>query len=119
MVPAKAEYETGFHLWVSRIASLAANIEARATFICYKETEEFIRTVIADDRVEVDHAFETMDSYDDFILLSGDLSADDLLVVVGARKGSLSYSSDLESLPGFLGRHFSRHNLMVVYPRQF
>lgn len=119
VVPAKAEYETGFHLWVSRIASLAANIEARATFICYKETEEFIRTVIADDRVEVDHAFETMDSYDDFILLSGDVSDDDLLVVVGARKGSLSYSSDLESLPGFLGRHFSRHNLMVVYPRQF
>ena len=44
---------------------------------------------------------------------------DDLMVVVGARKGSISYSSDLESLPGFLSRYFSRHNLMLVYPKQF
>ena len=119
VVPEKAEYETGFHLWVSRISMLAANIEARVTFIAYKSTEEFIRTVLADDKAEVEVKFETLDSYDDFILLSGDVDDDDLLVVVGARKGSISHSSDLENLPGFLSRYFSRHNLMVVYPKQF
>lgn len=119
VVPRKAEYETGFHLWVSRIAMLAFNIEARLTFILYKETEEFVRTAIADDKVEVDVKFEYLDSYDDFILLSGNVGDDDLMVVVGARKGSISYSSDLESLPGFLSRYFSRHNLMLVYPKQF
>lgn len=119
VVPRKAEYETGFHLWVSRIATLAFNIEARLTFILYKETEEFILTAIADDKVEVDVRFEYLDSYDDFILLSGNVGDDDLLVVVGARKGSISYSSDLESLPGFLSRYFSRHNLMMIYPRQY
>lgn len=119
VVPPKAEYETGFHLWVTRISTLAANIEARVSFIVYKDTEEFIRAVIADDGTELDFNFEIMDSYDDFILLTGDVREEDLLVVVGARKGSLSWSSDLESVPGFLGKHFSRHNLLVVYPRQF
>ena len=119
VVPRNAEFETGFHLWESRISMLASNIEARLVFISYKETQEFIRTAIAEDKIEVDTRFEVLDSYDDFILLSGDVADDDLLVVVGARKGSLSYSSDLESLPGFLSRYFSRHNLMVVYPRQF
>ena len=119
VVPRNAEYETGFHLWVSRIATLACNIEARLTFITYKDTEEFIRTALAEDKTEVDVRFELLDSYDDFILLSGDIGEDDLLVVVGARKGSISYSSDLEALPGFLSRYFSRHNLMVVYPRQY
>ncbi len=119
VVPRKAEYETGFHLWVTRLAMLAFNIEARLTFISYKETEEFIRTAIAEDKIEVEVRFELLDSYDDFILLSGDVGDDDLLVVVGARKGSISYNSEQESLPGFLSRYFSRHNLMVIYPKQF
>lgn len=119
VVPRKAEYETGFHLWVSRISMLAFNIEARLVFISYKETQDFIRAAIAEDKVEVDVRFEVLDSYDDFILLTGDVTDDDLLVVVGARRGSISYSSDLESLPGYLSRYFSRHNLLMVYPRQF
>lgn len=119
VVPEKAEYETGFHLWVTRLAMLAFNIEARLTFISYKGTEEFIRAAIAEDRIEVDVRFEYLDSFDDFILLSGDVSDDDLLVVIGARKGSISYGNDLEALPGFLSRNFSRHNLMIVYPKQF
>lgn len=119
VVPRQAEYETGFHLWVSRLTMLAFNIEARLLFISYKETADFIRTAIAEDKVEVDVKYETLDSYDDFILLTGDIADDDLLVVIGARKGSISYSSDLEALPGFLSRYFSRNNLMMVYPRQF
>lgn len=119
VVPQKAEYETGFHLWISRIAMLAFNIEARLTFITYKDTQDFIKTAIAEDGIEVEVKFEVLDSYDDFILLSGDIGEDDLLVVIGARKGSISYSSELESIPGFLSRYFSRHNLAMIYPRQF
>lgn len=119
VVPQKAEYETGFHLWVSRVVMLAYNIEASVTFISYKETQEFIKTAMAEDGVEVEVKFEVLDSYDDFILLSGDVAEDDLLVMVGARKGSISYNSDLEAIPGFLSRYFNRHNLMVIYPRQF
>ncbi len=118
-VPENAEYETGFHMWVTRLAMLAFNIEARLTFISYKGTVEFIRTAISEDKIEVDVRFELLDSYDDFILLSGDIGDDDLLVVIGARKGSISHNSDMESIPGFLSRYFSRHNLMVIYPKQF
>lgn len=118
VVPKKAEYESGFHLWVSRILMLASNIEAKVTFISYRETGEFIRTAMAEDGVEVEVKFEVLDSYDDFILLSGNVGDDDLFVVVGARKGSISHSSDLDNLPGFLSRYFSRHNLAMIYPQQ-
>lgn len=117
VVPKNAEYEPGFHLWVTRLAMLALNIEAVLTFISYKETHAFIRRAISDDHITVDSTYETLESYDDFILLSGDIAEDDLLVVVGARKGSLSYSSELEALPGFLNRYFSSQNLLVVYPK--
>lgn len=119
VAPRQAEYETGFHLWVSRVGTLAANIEASLTFISYRSTAEFIRTALAEDKLEVQTRFETLDSYEDFILLSSDVGDDDLLLVVGARKGSISHSGDLEELPGFLNRYFSRHNLVMIYPRQF
>lgn len=119
VVPAKAEYETGFQLWVMRVANLGAQVAARLVFIAYPSTAEFIRSVIDDGKFEVRHDYRTMDTFDDFILLSSEVEEDDLLVVVAARKGSISHSSDLESLPVFLGRHFTRHNLLVIYPRQF
>lgn len=119
VVPRKAEYETGFHLWVTRTATLAANIEARVTFIAYADTREFIAAALAEDGVEADVRWETLESYDDFILLSGEIGDDDLLIVIGARKGSISYSSDLEQLPGFLSKHFNSQNLLVIYPKQF
>lgn len=119
VVPRKAEYETGFHLWVSRVAMLGANIEAKVIFVCHPSSREFIETVIAEDKVEVDRAYEPVYAFDDFILLSGQIEADDLLVVIGARKGSISAGSELSALPGFLQRHFASSNLMVIYPRQF
>lgn len=119
VVPRNAEYETGFHLWVSRMAALAANIEARIIFYAYRSSQDLIRAAIAEDGVEVDARYELLDSYDDIILVSGDVAEDDLLVVIAARKGSISYGTDLESLPAFLSRYFSRHNLMVIYPKQF
>lgn len=117
--PQNAEYETGFHLWISRLLMLAFNIEAKLSFFTYPATEEFIRAVVAEDNLDVEVHYDTFSSYDEFIILSGDVTEDDLLVVVGARKGSISHTSDLETLPGFLSRYFSRHNIMVIYPRQF
>lgn len=119
VVTQKAEYETGFHLWVSRVAMLAFNIEAGLTFISYKETQDFIRAAIEEDGIEVDVKFKVLDAYDDFILLTGDIAEDDLLIMVGARRGSISYNSELDSMPGFLSKYFSRHNLALIIPKQF
>ncbi len=119
VVPEKAEYETGFKLWLMRVVNLGEQIDARLVFICRKETSLFIRNFIEDERYEVRHDYRLIDSWDEFILLSGEVEEDDLMVVIGARKGSISFSSDMESLPGYLDKHFKRHNLLMIYPRQF
>lgn len=119
VVPEKAEFETGFQLWIMRISNLGAQINGRLIFLAYSDTIEFMQTALDEGGYEVRYEFRTMSSWDDFILLSGEVKEEDLLAVVAARKGSLSYSSDLENMPGFLARHFSRHNLLVVYPKQY
>lgn len=114
-----AEYETGFHGWVSRIGNLAQQLACKAIFLASSETSRFIEEVIVNDGYGIRRIYQEMTDWDDFILLSGEVGAEDLLVIVEARKGSISYSSELEQMPEFLSKNFANHNLMVIYPEQF
>lgn len=119
IVPSGAQYETGFHQWVTRLSVLASNIEAQITFLAEEETNKLIRAAIADDRTEVDARYETLTTWDDFILASGSADEADLIVLVSARRGSISHTQDLEQTTNYISRHFQRNNLLIVYPKQF
>ena len=51
--------------------------------------------------------------------LASNVAEDHLLVVVTARKGTISYKNALERLPDELQKHFSGKNLMIVFPDQY
>ncbi len=119
LVPDKAEYETGFQTWVERVANLASQLACRVIFMASPTTSEFIRHVITDEHFAIRHEYRDISALDDFIVASADINEDDLLIVIGARKGSISHSGEFENLPAFLSRNFARHNLLVIYPEQF
>lgn len=119
LVPDKAEYETGFQSWVERICNLASQLAAKAIFISNATTASFIKNIILSEGYAIRHEYRELKAWDDFILHAGDINEDDIFIIVGARKGSVSHSSDLENLPGYLQKNHSHNNLMLVYPRQF
>ena len=119
LVPDRAEYETGFKTWVERIGNLASQLACKAIFIAFPTTASFIKNIIIGENFSIRHEYRKLDSWDDFILHSTEIGDEDLLMVIGARKGSISFSSDLEDLPGHLQKHFSRNNLVLIYPEQF
>ena len=119
VVPPKAEFETGFRQWVIRIGNLATQVGCKAIFIAYKETIPYIQGVLQAEKYNISHEYREMESWDDFIMLSNRIHDDDLLVVIGARRTSISFSSDMEVMPTFLGRYFANHNIMIIYPEQF
>ena len=116
---AKAQYETGFHDWVARIGNLAQQLACKVIFLVSDETSRYIEDIISTDGYGIRRIYQEMTGWDDFILLSGDVGPEDLLVVIGARKGSISYSASQEEIPEFLSKNFAAHNLMVIYPEQF
>ena len=59
-----------------------------------------------------------MDDWNDLLLLTGHVNYDHLLVIVSARKGSISYQPSFEELPNQITRYFSDNSLMLVYPDQ-
>ena len=114
-----AQYETGFHGWVARIGNLTQQLACKVIFNTSAETARYIEDIIATDGYSIRRSYHDMKGWEDFILLSGEVGPEDLLVIVGARKGSISHSAELEEMPEFLSKNFSAHNLMVIYPEQF
>lgn len=119
LVPDKAEYETGFQLWVERICNLASQLAAKAIFLSHETTSAFIRNIIISEGYAIRHEYRDLSSWDDFILHSRDINEDDIFVIIGARKGSVSHSSELEALPAYLQKNHSNDNLIMVFPEQF
>lgn len=116
---AKAQFETGFHDWVARVGNLAQQLACKVIFIVSAETSKYIEDIISTDGYSIRRIYQEMTEWDDFILLSGEVGPEDILVIIGARKGSVSYSATQEEIPEFLSKNFSAHNLMVIYPEQF
>ncbi|MDE6271852.1 MAG: cation:proton antiporter [Muribaculaceae bacterium] len=118
-VPVNARYETGFADWVARIGNLASQLSRSVSFLCDIQTADFIEARVNEGGYAFSRHYSDMENWDDFIILSSQIADEDLLIVISARKGSLSYSGETESMNSYLGRHFVRHNIVMIIPSQF
>lgn len=114
-----AEYESGFHAWVARVGNLAAAIGCRILFITHPGTSVFIEDVIRGDGYGVRRLHKPLESWDDFILHSGEVEEEDLLLLISARKGSISSCPEQEATVSYLAKHFQRYNIGLIYPGQY
>lgn len=117
--PKDAQYESGFSRWVRCLARLTRQVGCRIIFCCNSEQQPLVRGVLYQENYGIRCEFRTVEGWDDFILLGNRILDDDLFVIIGARANSVSYSSDMVEMPGFLQKYFGGNNLMVIYPEQF
>lgn len=119
LVPEKAEYETGFQSWVERVGNLSSQLAAKVIFMAFPDTIGLIKNILISEGYAIRHEYRELGDFDDYILHSKDINEDDLFIIIGARKGSISHSGDLDALPGYLQKNHSNDNLVVIYPEQF
>lgn len=119
LAPDKAEYETGFQTWVERIGNLSSQLACKVIFISSETTCEFIRNILDYEEFSIRQEYRYVQGWDDFIVESKEIGEEDLFVIIGARKGSISYTGEFENMPTFLSRNFARHNMVMIYPSQF
>jgi len=113
-----AEYEIGFRHWVKKIVLLSKQAGARLQVCGTPETQKAMQAELKKVRGSVDASYKQFEDVEDFLVLSRDITQDDLIVVVSARKGTLSYHSYMDSIPGKLMKHFSNNNFILLYPAQ-
>ena len=63
--------------------------------------------------------YRVLDEWEDFLIISKDLRGDDLLVVISARKNSVSYNRLFDKLPKQLSKYFQENNVLLLFPEQY
>src|SRR5690606_3956405 len=62
--------------------------------------------------------FKPFSYWEDFLVITKDISPTDLIVFIASRKGSASFAPHLERIPSKFERYLSQNNLIVVYPQE-
>lgn len=117
-IPPKAEYEAGFQKWVGHFCRMASILGCRAHFFANERTLGYLQQLVKNKYGLTMTDFSRLDDWGDLLLLTGHVNYDHLLVIISARRGSISYDTAFEKLPAQLGKYFSNNSLIILYPDQ-
>ena len=116
IVPPNAEFEDGFALWVSKVAKLSVELSIPINLNCTEETQKAIRSFAKTNKINLTFSFYPFKEWEDFLILSRQITVSDLIIMVSARRGYISHVGHLDKIPSKLERHFTKNNKMVIYP---
>ena len=103
---------------MERLARIGSQLGCRVHFWGHTDTLPRIKGYLAKFHSSVRTDFTVLDDWEDLLLLTGQISYDSLLVIISARKGSISYQTSFENLPDQITKYFSDNSLLLVYPDQ-
>jgi hypothetical protein len=118
IIPPMAEREKGFELWLLKTSKLAQELSIPIYFNCNKTTENHIHNNLRRNKISALYSIEYFEEWDDFFVISKRIKESDFIVLVSARKGSVSHISILDELPAKLEKHYDNNSKIVIYPQQ-
>lgn len=116
VIPAQAEKEAGFPLWVQRMWTLGRNTGAEMHFCGTDETLCYLREKAA--KSPINARFRILEEWDTLPDLAAETRTDDALWFVMSRRDRSSYTPAMGRLPEYLERCFGRRSCILVYPVQ-
>ena len=116
VVPARAEKEVGFPMWVNKVWHIIHNSGAKAVFYASEDTMVYLKEMYKKRPIEAE--FSSFDDWDDFLIMSREIKSDDTLWVVMSRRERLSYHANMSRIPNYLNKYFQSNSFVLVYPIQ-
>lgn len=117
-VPDMAELEIGFDQWVDKVFHLSEQLKSKIKVYSSQNTVNRIEKI----RVELDFAgnveYDITLQSQSLERFTSTLKENDLLVVVAARKGTISYMSVCDDFPDVLTRKMKERSFILLYPEQ-
>lgn len=114
-----AQYEVGFSHWMNKVLRLCKETGAKLVLICNQSTQAACKAFIDGTGLALEVSHLVLDDLENLMSLLGEhLAKNDLLMLVSARKGTLSYHHYMENAPARMQRHFPENNLILLYPEQ-
>ncbi len=113
--PAKAEFEAGFPYWVEETARMASGLGCRIMYHGHPDTMDKIKVELKK-HAPVDASYFETDGGNDLKRLAQVIHKDHLLIIVSARKGSISFRPSLDHIFVQLQRDYQDTSIMLIYP---
>jgi len=118
VAPPLCEVEEGFVLWVRKLALLSRELSVPISFYCNNKTALELHKLMKKLEISKYATIHEFNDWQDFLILSREITAEDLLFIISARKNSASWMSLLDKLPAKLEKYFENNNKVIVYPQQ-
>lgn len=116
--PAKAEFEAGFNNWVEQTVRMASGLGCKVYYHGHPDTMMLIERYIKSNAT-IEAEFCPTDGGNDLKRLSKIIRNDHLLVVVSARKGSISFRPSLDHVFTQLQRDYQETSILLIYPNGY
>jgi len=115
--PPLAELEPGFDIWLPKIHALAKELSLNVLCYCNAETKEAVNEYFKHHRQKSGFAFTAEFDFEDLQMLQNQITEEDLLLYVAARRTSVSYNNCMENIQDKLERKFNANSKILIYPR--
>ena len=113
--PAKAEYEAGFAYWVEETARMASGLDCKIMYHGHPDTMAKIQEMLKGFAPVNAQFFET-DGGNDLKRLASIIHDDHLLIIVSARRGSISFRPSHDHIFVQLQRDYQNTSVLLIYP---
>ena len=117
--PAKTEFEAGFFHWVEQTERLAAGLDCRIKYHGHIDTMTLIQKHLRDTKSRVRAEFYETDGGNDLKRISELVRPDHLLIVVSARRGSISFRPSLDHIFTQIQRNYTGRSILLIYPNGY
>lgn len=119
IVPSRAEFEPGFHRWLERLCRLAGSLECRIIFHGRNESLNLIKAYIDNNHKSVRASYTFMAHWNEFKNVAESVGENQMLAVITARQGTVSYKNAMERLPDELTSFYHGRNVLIIFPDQY
>ena len=116
--PAKAEFEAGFNNWVEQTVRMASGLGCKVYYHGHPDTMMLIERYIKSNAI-IEAEFCPTDGGNDLKRLAKIIRNDHLLVIVSARKGSISFRPSLDHVFTQLQRDYQETSILLIYPNGY
>jgi hypothetical protein len=115
--PPLAELEPGFEIWMPKINVLSKELSLNVFCYCNATSRESILGYFHHRKQKGGFVFSDEFDLPNFQLLQKNMSNDDLLIYIAARRTSVSYDNCMENIQEKLEKNFSANSKIIIYPR--
>ncbi|MEX2404277.1 MAG: cation:proton antiporter [Balneolales bacterium] len=118
-VPPLADREPGFARAVDTVKNLVSELGADLYVIATERNSDILKEFISSKAPEIEAEFNLLEDWSEMSKKNRfDLEDNDLMILLSARKGFISWQPNLERLPGLITTDYPEVNLLVVYPSE-